>query len=65
MTRSIGGVLDLTALARLHAPKTTEELRVACHELRSRGYSDHGVAAATGLSVEAVRRLLGPEARRG
>lgn len=65
MNRSnVGGVLDLDALARLHAPKTSDELRVACHELRTRGYSDHDIAAATRLSVEAVRRLLGPDAKR-
>lgn len=55
---SIGGPLDLAALAKLHTPKTTDELRVACHELRARGYSDHAIAHATGLSAEAVRRLL-------
>lgn len=55
----IPGRLTLAALARLHAPRTTDELRVACHELLSRGYSDHGIAAATGLPIEAVRRLLG------
>ncbi len=64
MSRStISGVLDLEALARLHAPRTSDELRAACHELRGRGYSDHGIAAATGLSVEAVRRLLGEAPR--
>jgi len=59
MTRANGGVLTLAALAKLHAPKTAEELRVACRELRGRGYSDHGIAAVTALTVEAVRRLLG------
>ena len=58
MNRSIGGSLDLAALAKLHAPKTSDELRAACHELRSRGYSDHGIAQATGLSVSAGRQLL-------
>lgn len=37
MTRAIGGVLDLDALRLLHRPQTADELRVACHELRSRG----------------------------
>jgi hypothetical protein len=51
--------LKLEALRNLHRPKNQDELRVACHELRSRGFGDHGIASATGLSVEAVRRLLG------
>ena len=58
--RTMAEAPDLTTLARLHAPKTTDELRVACVELHSRGFSDHDIAAATRLSVEAVRRLLGP-----
>ena len=57
----IGGALDSAALTGRdrHRPRTQEEMRAAVVELRSRGYSDHGIAAATQLSVEAVRRLLG------
>jgi hypothetical protein len=70
--RNIGGVLDLAALAALtdrdvtlarhatrHRPKDPEALRAAIHELRSRGLGDYDIAAATGMSVEIVRRTLG------
>jgi DNA-binding NarL/FixJ family response regulator len=60
----IGGRLDLEALATLagrekHRPQTREEMRAAVHELASRGYTNHSIAHATGLSVEAVRKMLG------
>lgn len=42
-----------------HRPQTRDELRVAVHELASRGYTDYGIAAATGLAVEQVRRMIG------
>jgi DNA-directed RNA polymerase specialized sigma24 family protein len=59
MIRStIGRRLTVEALARLHAPRTAEELRAACHEMAGRGMSYHTIARATGLSVEAVQRLL-------
>lgn len=65
MTRrdNIGGVLDLAALDLLagpdrHRPQDAAAMRAAVHELRSRGYSDYGIAAATGLSVKYVRRVL-------
>jgi hypothetical protein len=45
--------------SRRHAPKTLEEARLAAQRLVAEGYSDHGVAAALGLAVEQVRRLLG------
>lgn len=60
MTSStIGGRLDLHALALLHCPQTRDEMRVAVHELASRGMTDHTIAVATGLAVEIVRRMLG------
>jgi hypothetical protein len=67
MTRSIGGRLNLAALAALagadrHRPQTLEEMRAAVHELHQRGMSDHTIAQATGLAVEQVRRLLGEPA---
>ncbi|MBX5459741.1 MAG: hypothetical protein IRZ28_01510 [Steroidobacteraceae bacterium] len=62
MTRpTIPGALSLDALARLHAPRTADEVRAAVHELRSRGYSDHTIARVTGLAVELVRRMLGEQ----
>jgi hypothetical protein len=59
--RSIPGRLDYAALTgrELNRPQTREEMRAAVHELRSRGMSDYGIAHATGLAVEQVRRLLG------
>ena len=42
-----------------HRPQTREEMRAAARELRDRGYSDHAIAAATSLSVEQIRRMLG------
>lgn len=61
---TLGGVLGLAALDALsgrdrHRPQDAATMRAAVHELRSRGYSDHTIAAATGLSVEYVRRVLG------
>lgn len=45
--------------ARQHAPRTIEETRQAAHRLLDEGYNDYGVAAALGIAVEQVRRLLG------
>jgi hypothetical protein len=45
--------------AEVHAPKTLEESRAAAHRLLEEGFSDHGIAAALGLAVEQVRRMLG------
>ncbi len=60
MRRStIGGALGLRELALLHRPRTRDELHVAVHELAARGMTDYGIAAATGLAVEQVRRLIG------
>ncbi len=55
---SMGGTLDLAALARLHAPRTSEEIRSAIHEMRARGMGDHEIAQASGVAVEMVRRVL-------
>jgi hypothetical protein len=61
--RRIGDSLGADSLAEItgrnkHRPSTREELKVAVHELASRGYSDHSIAAATGLAIEQIRRLL-------
>lgn len=60
---SIGGKLDLNALAMLHdrdrhRPQTHDEMRVAVHELAGRGMSIRD-RARNGLIVEQVRRMLG------
>jgi len=62
--RRIGGTLGVESLAALsgrerHRPQTHDEMRASARELRDRGYSDHAIAAATGLSVEQIRRMLG------
>jgi ParB-like chromosome segregation protein Spo0J len=50
---------DYLARAEQHAPKTIEEARAAAQRLLAEGYSDHGIAAALGLAVDQVRRMLG------
>lgn len=45
--------------AERHAPRTVEELRDAARGMLRDGMSDHGVAAALGVDVNAVRRLVG------
>jgi DNA-binding NarL/FixJ family response regulator len=56
---AIGGELTMEALSRLHFHTLAPEERAAAiHRLSRAGYSDHGIAAATGLSVEAVRAAL-------
>lgn len=59
MRRSIGGPLDYSVLAALNRPRTRDEMRIAVHELAARGMDDYTIAAATGLAVEMVRRMLG------
>lgn len=57
----IGGVLDYAALTGRdrHRPATREEMQIAVFEMAARGMTDYGIAAATHLSVEQVRRMLG------
>jgi transposase len=45
--------------AKQHAPKTIEEARAAAQRLLAEGYNDHGAAAALGVSVEQIRRMIG------
>jgi len=70
MNRSIGGTLDMSALAQLaglHDNKrmahfnamTSEQKADAVRQMAAAGMSDYGVASATGLAVEFVRRLIG------
>jgi hypothetical protein len=57
MTRTIGGPLDWR---RLHwFTLTPSEQAAAIRRLAAQGASDHGIAHATGLAVEQVRRILG------
>lgn len=55
----IGGTLTLDALRALHAPRTSEEIRCAVHEMRALGMGDYEISKATELDVEQVRRITG------
>jgi hypothetical protein len=66
MRRSIGGTLDLAALAllvgshgRQHRPQDRDAVRAAAVELRSRGLTDRDIGQALGIAEQAVRQLLG------
>lgn len=60
--RAIAGVLDLEAQARLNFTVLTEaEQREAIRNMRRVGFSENTIAAATGWSVEMIRRALGKE----
>ncbi len=50
---------DYAVRAQAHAPRTFEELQAAAQQLIDDGHSDYGAAAALGLAVEQVRRLIG------
>lgn len=56
---SVAGTLGMQELAQLHRPCDRDAMRAACLELAARGMSDHTIAAATGMAVEQVRRLIG------
>ena len=59
MTRTIGGALNAAALARLHFNVLDQGAKVsAIRRLAASGQSDTTIAAATGLSVEMIRRIL-------
>lgn len=59
MTRSIGGALDLAALARMHFHALDQDQQVAAiRRLAVAGQSVFTIAQATGLSVEMIRLLL-------
>ena len=72
--KSIGGPLDLVAIGQLYGPVDSDEARMrhfhvldhdaqaaAIRRMAAIGRTEYGIAAATGLSVEMVRRLLGHE----
>jgi hypothetical protein len=69
----IGGTLDLAALAHLaggdarmrHFQLLTHDRQVqAIRGMLAQGTTEYGVAAATGLSVEFIRQVLGENADR-
>jgi hypothetical protein len=65
MTRSIGGQLDLQALARLHFNVLPAQKRAAAiRRMSAAGHSPHGIASATGLSVEQIEAILGTSDQR-
>ena len=59
MPRTIGGALDVSALAKLHfhALDPSEQAK-AIQRMRTAGQGEHTIAHATGLSVEFVRQVL-------
>jgi hypothetical protein len=59
MTRTIGGALDMSALARLHFHSLdASEQTNAIRRMAATGQGAHTIAHATGLSVEFIRQLL-------
>jgi hypothetical protein len=60
--KTIPGALDYRALAELHKPRTAEGLQEAARDLACRGFSDHGIAHALALDVQAVRAMLAASA---
>jgi hypothetical protein len=62
--RSIGGALDLSALSRMHFHSLDHaEQAAAIRRLAALGQSELTIAAATGLSVEAIRQVLAPQSQ--
>jgi hypothetical protein len=62
-SQTIGGSLDMAALARLHFYSLDrEEQAAAIRRLAATGMGDHGIADASGLSVEMVRQILAEQA---
>ena len=60
--RTVAGVLDQAALARLHFQELDREQQAAgIRGLAADGYGDHAIACATGLSVELIRRVIGEQ----
>ena len=56
---SIGGALDMAALARMHFHALDHDQQgQAIRRLAASGQSEHTIASATGLSVEMIRRVL-------
>jgi enhancing lycopene biosynthesis protein 2 len=61
---SIGGALDMAALARLHFTVLSRaEQEAAIRRLAAAGQGEHTIAHATGLSIEEIRRVLTEKAR--
>ncbi len=55
----IGGVLDMTALARLHFTALgARQKDQAIHRMASSGLGANSIALATGLSVEFISQVL-------
>jgi hypothetical protein len=60
----IGGALDLAALSRMHFHSLDHaEQAAAIRRLAALGQSEHTIASATGLSVEAIRQVLAPQSQ--
>jgi hypothetical protein len=63
MSRNIGGTLDVDALARFHFwALPADQQAQAIRRMHVAGNGERTIAHATGLSVEAIRRVLALEA---
>jgi hypothetical protein len=74
MTRTVGGTLDLTALAALTGDDarmrhfrllTLDQQQQSIRRLSASGLSVFDIAAATQLSVEQIQDVLGPPVASG
>jgi hypothetical protein len=64
VSHNIRGTPDMTAPRRMHFHSLSrEEQAQAIRRLAVEGRGDHSIAAATGLSVEMVWRVLAERAR--
>jgi DNA-binding NarL/FixJ family response regulator len=56
--RTIGGHLDVDALAKLYRPADPPTLRAAAVEMARSGLTARDIASSLGLTEAAVRQLL-------
>jgi metal-dependent amidase/aminoacylase/carboxypeptidase family protein len=56
--QAVTDIRDYLERANRHAPQSADELCQAARQMLRDGLSDHGVAAALGIDVTAVRRLI-------
>lgn len=54
--------LNYRQRAQLHRPHYAADMAAAIRDLRGQGLMPHDIAAALGISVEAVKKLLAPRA---
>lgn len=62
MNLTIGGLLTLDALAKLHRPADQDAMRTAALDLQHRGLKAADIARALDITTQAVEQLLGTAA---